>query len=145
MRPLRIYSLTIPLIFLPFLVGCASNQTRFESEMEQEIVNSFLKEKLKANGADMLCSQSAFTQCFGRTNQECVSDLSPHSIPCVNKSEEKIAVIRDEEELGRFLELYLACMSTKSLVRHSSKLEEINSCVAEYEVDEDALTRSLYK
>ena len=134
------------------ITGCASNQTGSQDsaqELEQETASTFVKSKLKENGADAMCSQKMFTECFSRSVQACVADMSTHSISCVEKSEEKIAFIRDTEDLTQFSIVYSTCMVTEYLVGLSAdiadNMEEISSCMTAHEVDQDALNKALLK
>lgn len=127
------------------LFGCATSKPvseQYESE-EQKLYASILEELFRAKGVNMLCSQTAFTQCFGRTNERCLLELAPFSAQCVETSKDEVKIIK-EKNTKQFSKAYVRCMASKSLVNHSPNFEETSSCIAQYKVDQEAMERALF-
>ncbi len=132
------------LVLTILLIGCAANKSvseQYESE-EEKWYASIVEEMSKTKGANMLCSQTAFTDCFSRTTEQCIADLSLFTSQCVETSKDEVTIIK-EKNTKQFARAYVRCMASKSMVSQAPNFKETLSCFAQYKGDQEAMIRSL--
>ena len=97
------YRFLVCILLTTSIIGCASKPT---------VSEIFTREVLDKNGPEILCSDELFTQCFSRSKQECLEDMTPHSASCMNKAKKNVGgtYISTKDDAKTYAVTYFGCM-----------------------------------
>lgn len=131
--------------------GCATQTPQPEplpedpsKALQQEMLNSFMQQKLSQNGPSLLCDQSSYTSCYNISHQQCLQEVSSKNAFCVEKANTTFNGFTPEnaKSYGKY---YGACIAFAHMMMHSNKLQEIGACLKDAKLEKSKVVESLMK
>ncbi|UXI04192.1 hypothetical protein [Photobacterium sp. TY1-4] len=126
------------MVLFIFLSGCST------SNPQEEFAVEMLTEKLSKNGPSLFCDQPDYAACYQISQKRCMLEVSAGSDICDEKAKNKFPKIT-VRNLESYSEYYGACLVMEHAVKYPKEMEEIGSCLEEFEFDEEKGFHSLFK
>lgn len=115
-----------------------------EDALAEELAANILADKLKKNGAYLLCDQPGYTACFNQSTQRCVQMIEPHNVDCYNTVAGKLGAVNtvNTREFGKY---FAACLMLKHISVSGQPMDSTAQCIKKANFDDKQGTRSLLK
>ena len=105
-------------------------------------INRVVKERLPTNGANMLCSQEEYLDCFKQNKEECMADIQPFEMQCYESTEKEFNYL-GRKNLKQYIEFYASCMATEHIRLHPSTAKQHQQCLLETPLNPYSLRSAL--
>lgn len=109
-----------------------------------DFLDEFTRAKLRKNGEFLFCDQQGYLHCFKVTRGQCLQELAPLKVGCLERADQKFpGRLVNEKDVDQYASYFSVCM----MLQHSAHKDAtaLGGCLKDVEWDKAQRDKSLLK